>query len=157
MPEARWIRGDVFDLPEDLGHFDMVISNPPFGKVSRGGSKAPRYKGGEFEYHVMDIASDLADYGVFIIPTGSAGFTMTGSYQTFPSRKLKKFTEQTGIIVEPNCGIDANMYQEKWRNAAPSTEVVVCDLKAARERRGQVSKTIPMPQAKPLSLLDWAA
>lgn len=26
LPDARWIVGDVFNLPQDLGHFDCVVS-----------------------------------------------------------------------------------------------------------------------------------
>ena len=47
LPEARWVCGSIFDLPRDLGHFDSAISNPPFGKVDRGGGNAPRYTGAE--------------------------------------------------------------------------------------------------------------
>lgn len=43
LPEARWICGDVFDVPTmDLGgRFDVAVANPPFGRVSREGRTAP--------------------------------------------------------------------------------------------------------------------
>ena len=75
LPQANWICADVFDLDlAALGHFDTVIANPPFGSNSRAGNKAPRYSGSSFEYHIIDLASDLADYGTFIIPQMSAPF-----------------------------------------------------------------------------------
>src|SRR6185312_13032899 len=47
VPEATWIVGSVFDLP-DFGHFDCAIGNPPFGATPRD-AKAPRYSGKDFE------------------------------------------------------------------------------------------------------------
>lgn len=64
VPEARWINADVFDWKKlDLGRYDIAIGNPPFGRVRRS-ANGPRYRGSEFEYHVIDIAAELADYGV---------------------------------------------------------------------------------------------
>ncbi len=153
-------------MPEDLGHFDLVISNPPFGSVPRT-NDGPRYKGREFEYHLIDQASDMADYGVFIVPAESASFRMSGvqCYTSKNKGKHIKFTDQTGIDIEPNCGIDTEMYRSQWKNANPVTEVIVCDFEAARERRGQVecssmlniSDNIPQGTARQLSLFDIAA
>src|ERR1044072_699517 len=44
LPEARWMEASFFDvLSMDLGHFDVAISNPPFGRISRPeGKGAPR-------------------------------------------------------------------------------------------------------------------
>ena len=139
MPEARWINSDVFDLPEDLGHFDCVLSNPPFGKVSKTGS-SPRYTGREFEYHVMDIASDLADSGIFIVPQESAAYRQSGcsGNDFIKNGKHLKFTEQTGIEIGRNCGLDTEPFRDQWKNASPITEIVTCDFKKARETRGQV-------------------
>lgn len=79
LHEARWICADVFDWRElNLGHFDYAIGNPPFGKVARSGN-GPRYRGAEFEYHVIDIAAELADYGTFIVPQQSASFRYSGA------------------------------------------------------------------------------
>lgn len=66
LPEARWICADVFDWRNwwrdelDGAMFDVAISNPPFGTVKRQGT-GPRYRGREFEFHVIDIASEMAD------------------------------------------------------------------------------------------------
>ncbi|MBB3948463.1 hypothetical protein GGQ73_004450 [Rhizobium skierniewicense] len=72
MPEARWINADVFDYRAlDLDRYDIAIGNPPFGRVRRSAT-GPRYRGAEFEFHIIDIAAELADYGAFIVPQGSA-------------------------------------------------------------------------------------
>lgn len=135
VPEATWICADVFDLPE-VGRFDCVISNPPFGATKRKGS-APRYTGKAFEYHVIDIASDLADYGVFIVPQMSAPFRYSGEghYREERGDEYEKFQSLTGIELLPNCGIDTSFYRDQWRGTAPSTEIVIADFKEARAAR----------------------
>jgi len=62
LPEARWICGDIFEVCRDMGGFDVAIANPPFGRGVKGPA-APRYRGPEFEYKVIDLASDLATFG----------------------------------------------------------------------------------------------
>ncbi|WP_262267307.1 MULTISPECIES: methyltransferase [Microvirga] len=140
LPEARWIHADVLDLSKlDLGTFDCAIGNPPFGAI-RTDTKAPRYKGSHFEYAVIDLASDMADYGVFIVPQGSAPFQMSGT-QTFrhaTSQKYEAFVKSTGISLQPNCGLDTSGYDHLWRGTSPRTEIVCADFKEIRAER-QVS------------------
>ncbi|MGV9268148.1 hypothetical protein ACWDRR_26185 [Kitasatospora sp. NPDC003701] len=77
LPEARWICADIFDLPSDLGRFDMVISNPPYGFVERSGD-GPGVRSRRFEYHALAVAAELAECGVFLIPQESAPFRFSG-------------------------------------------------------------------------------
>lgn len=163
LPEARWIVSDVFDLPADLGHFDTAISNPPFGAIKRVAS-APRFTGQQFEMHVIDTASDLADYGVFIVPQGSAPFRYSGcpsggwpstirngvgsGYEARPSELQDKLLAQTGIVLGPNCGIDTGQYRNEWHGASPICEIVLADFVEARSRRaGQMESAEPAPVA----------
>ncbi|GJD55214.1 methyltransferase [Methylobacterium dankookense] len=150
VPEARWIVGDVFALPPGLGRFDLAISNPPFGAIKRAAS-APRFTGKQFEMHVIDIASDLADRGVFILPQNSAPFRYSNcpnggwpttvrdgignGYLHCPSDPHDKLLAQTGIILEPNCGIDTGHYRDLWHGTSPVTEIVLTDFIEARARR----------------------
>lgn len=136
LPEATWIVGDVFDLPGGLGRFDFAISNPPFGATPRD-LKAPRYRGKAFEYHVIDVASDLADYGAFIIPQNSAPFRYSGHThfeQTLPE-SYRRFLAETGIELGANCGIDCEYYRGEWRGVAPAVEIVTADFTEARASR----------------------
>lgn len=138
LPEALWIEADVFDANNmGLGRFDVAISNPPFGSTGRGGKGSPRFTGTNFEYHVIDIASDLADYGVFIIPQMSAPFRYSGVqyYQDQPSEKYDKFRNQTGIELTAGCGIDTSLFRRDWHGVAPATEIVCADFEAARASR----------------------
>lgn len=149
VPEATWIVGSVFDLPS-LGHFDFAIGNPPFGATPRD-AKAPRYSGGEFELHVIDVASGLADYGVFIVPQNTAPFRYSGcpkggwpatirnglgnGYLDCPSDTHAKLLAQTGIVLEANCGIDTDEYRNDWHGVSVKTEIVTADFVEARARR----------------------
>ena len=136
FPEATWIEGDIFNLP-DLGRFDTAVSNPPFGATQRNGGKAPRYTGDKFEYHLIDIASDIADDGVFIIPQMSAPFAFSGKqcFQQTPSNHYNKFLEQTGCELTNGCGVDCEYHREDWHGVSVSVEIVLCDFKEARARR----------------------
>lgn len=133
LPEAQWICADIFELPflaADLGRFDIAISNPPFGAVKRAGRNAPRYRGKEFEYHVIDLAAGVADAGTFIIPQESAPFRYSGhpSFERNEGPKYRAFQEATGITLQPNCGMDCDHYRGEWRGTSPRVEIVLADF-----------------------------
>jgi len=133
LPEATWIQASVFDVFDmGLGRFDCAISNPPFGATKRAlGKKAPRYTGADFEFHVIDIAAHLADYGVFLVPQMSAGFNYSGrpSYERQTSGKAVDFQEKTGLYFEAGCGVDTDFHRQSWRGVSPLCEIVCVDFK----------------------------
>lgn len=157
VPEARWIVGSVFDLPRDLGRFDFAIGNPPFGTTPRA-AKAPRYTGKDFELHVIDVASDLADFGVFIVPQMTAGFKYSGSpaggwpetrkdgigsgFAECKTDTHEKLLAQTGIILEPSCGLDTSIYDRDWHGVSVKTEIVTVDFIEARARRAPLQNDL---------------
>lgn len=128
VPDAEWIVGSIFDLPR-LGRFDHAISNPPFGKIKRDGD-APRYKGADFEYHVIDIAADLAGFGTFIIPTMSAGFSLSDDYgyRRGEGQKYARFSKQTGIELDAGCGVDTRVYADEWHGVSPMVEIACAEF-----------------------------
>lgn len=145
LPQATWICADVFDVPNmELGHFDKAIANPPFGRISRHGRSAPRYNGSEFVFHVLDIASDIADYGAFIIPQGIAPFRYSGvqRYQEQAPSTYTAFKEQTAIELDAGCGIDTSLFQDQWKGTKPAVEIVCADFIEARERRIPAQKDL---------------
>ncbi len=130
LPEATWICADVFDVWNDLGHFDTAIANPPFGQVrnhTKGGSS---YTGEEFEYKIIDIASEIADFGTFLVPQMSAPFRYSGAryYERLDGLKFQKFFDQTGIDMEAGFGVDTSYYREDWKSSVPVTEIVTSDF-----------------------------
>lgn len=157
VPEARWIVGSVFNLPDDVGHFDFAIGNPPFGATPRD-AKGPRYTGKDFELHVIDVASDLADFGVFIVPQMTAGFKYSGCPnggwpETIKDGLGSGFTEcktdtherllaQAGIVLGPSCGIDTSIYQRDWHGVSVKTEIVTIDFIEARTLRAPIQNDL---------------
>ncbi|MFC8224098.1 methyltransferase [Streptomyces sp. NPDC057362] len=155
LPEATWICGDVFDVPTmDLGgQFDVALANPPFGRVSRQGRTAPRYSGPQFEYHVIDIAAEVARQGVFIIPQESAPFRNSGcAFTEQRTAQYERFERQTGLTLEQGCSVDTSQYVDEWRDAAPRTEIVTADFEEARTRAAKAATTPPAPEPR-----NWLA
>ena len=137
LPQAQWICGDVFALP-DLGWFDLAISNPPFGRsAARSARQGARYTGASFEYHVMDMAADMAGRGAFIVPQSSAPFRLSGAphYTVTRSDAISELYEQTGIEMAAGCGVDTSFYRNDWHDVAPLCEVVLCEFEEAQAYR----------------------
>ncbi|MBZ9659805.1 methyltransferase [Mesorhizobium sp. ESP-6-4] len=135
LPEATWIQADVLDvLDMGLGQFDYAISNPPFGNIKRE-RNAPRYSGRNFEFHIIDIAAHLANYGVFIVPQGSAGFNYSGRqfYERQKDGKAVKFQELTGLHFDAGVGVDTAFYRDEWKGVSPLCEIVSVDFAEARQ------------------------
>lgn len=128
VPDAEWITASVFQH-DGWGMFDHAISNPPFGKIGRDGN-APRYKNGEFEYHVIDIAAHHAKFGTFIIPGMSAGFTLSNDhgYRRSDNQKYAAFEKQTGIVLDAGCGIDTRVYSDRWHGVSPQVEIACAEF-----------------------------
>ncbi|MDQ0510903.1 methyltransferase [Ancylobacter amanitiformis] len=138
LPEAQWICADIFELPflaADLGRFDIAISNPPFGAVRRAGRNGPRYRGNAFEYHVIDLAADVADAGTFIIPQSSAPFRYSGRpcFERREEPGYLDFKKATGITLQHNCGMDCNVHKDGWRGVSPTVEIVLADFTNGRK------------------------
>lgn len=150
LPEAEWYCMDVCDVDEikKLGQFDVAISNPPFGSVGTFRSKdTPRYRGSDAEYKVIDVAYEVAQYGVFLIPQCSAGFEYSGkqTYQQVHNSKYKRFMKTTGLELEFGIGIDTAyeyLYtwdyddgtetESKWKGVNPVVEFVTCEFRNYR-------------------------
>jgi predicted RNA methylase len=128
LPGANWIHSSVFDVNYSK-LWDWAISNPPFGAIKENSFKGA-YSGAQFEYKVMEVASKISHYGAFIIPQMSANFRFSGSqnFKEEESDKARKFREQTGILMEPNCGIDTAMYKDDWKGVSPICEIVICEF-----------------------------
>ncbi len=129
-PWANWINADIFKLnPSKLGRFDWVISNPPFGTVSRTGN-APRYSGRHFDLHVLDIAAEYSDYAAFILPAMSAPFKYSGNrfYERLENSRGAEYERHTGAMLQPHVGIDCTVYKDDWKDVSPAIEVVEADF-----------------------------
>lgn len=140
MPEATWICGNVLDpvFMGSLGKFDCAYGNPPFGPI-KGAGKAPRSKASLFEYKVIDVASDIAEHGTFLIPQMSAPFEYSGvqNYLSRETGQYVRFKEQTHIELEMGCSIDTSFARNDWKGVKPVVEIVICWFDKARKRRSK--------------------
>ncbi|MDF9778856.1 methyltransferase [Pseudomonas baetica] len=144
LPEAEWIVSDVFTLG-DLGRFDVAISNPPFGAVKTGTAFTGKYTGASFEYKLIEVASKIAKHGVFIIPQTSAPFRYSGrqSFSEEITRECRKFMDQSGVLIEHNCGLDTSSYLNDWHGVSPMCEIVLCDFTRAQTEEVSALERIP--------------
>ena len=136
IPDARWICANVFDWRSlDLRHFDWAIGNPPFGRVARSGN-GPTYRGPEFEYHVIDVASELADAGTFIVPQQSSAFRYSGApyYERRIEGRAVAFSQATGLNMEAGVGVDTSIYKDEWKDTSIVCEIVCFDFEEDRTR-----------------------
>jgi predicted RNA methylase len=125
FPEATWICASV-ETALDLGRFTMAVANPPFGKTAK--IAGPRYAG-EDDLAVIDIASQIAEYGTFILPQMSCPFEYSGrrNYRERQSAKFDKFHKATGITLACE-SVDCGHYADEWRGVSPSVEMVAADF-----------------------------
>lgn len=139
FPQGEWICGDVLDqdLIQSLGHFDVAISNPPFGNraATSKDSSWLKYRGKEFEYKVIEVAGELADFGIFIIPQMSAPFEYSGKqyYNERECSRYNKFHTATGYSLNIGVGIDTSHFRGEWKGTNILTEVVTCDFTKTEE------------------------
>lgn len=133
FPQATWICGSVEDA---TGFYDCAISNPPFGKTAK--IRGPRYSG-EDDLAVVDIAADLARWGVFILPGLSVPFEYSGrdAYRERHYAKAERFLKATGIALSCE-STDAAFYRDNWRGVSPAVEVASACFDTWREERRAV-------------------
>jgi len=83
------------------------------------------------------IASDLADFGVFIIPQASAPFEYSGKqcFRANEHEKYRNFLAQTAIALGTNCGLDTSVHRNDWSTVPPAIEIVTADFLEARNAR----------------------
>lgn len=145
LPEAEWIEASIFDLPPQVGRFDLAVSNPPFGKIKRPDrARGPRYSGGEFEYHVIDIASQVATYGAFILPQVSCPFEYSGKphYKRTTSRKVESFEKATGIELDAGCGMDTSVHADDWHLVKVPVEIAHAEFVPVTEAEEPASEAL---------------
>ena len=130
LPEATWICADAFDVYDQLGSFDTAMSNPPFGRMTGAGRKGPAYTGAEFEFKIIDIASQIAEFGTFLLPQMSAGFRYSGArfYERQDNTKYARFTRDTGLHLDAGAGVDTSIFREDWKFKVPALEIACTEF-----------------------------
>ncbi len=130
-----WIQGDIFDkqMWDDIisthGKIDCIISNPPFGSVTKTSSNRDwlKYKGTHLDIASLEIGCVLSDYPSYILPQGSCTFRASGRAQMggaehIKNRKVDKLKKETGIDFYMGwSSVDTTVYEEGFKN----TKIVV--------------------------------
>ncbi|MDI2111727.1 methyltransferase [Commensalibacter nepenthis] len=99
VPEANWILADIFDVNYDeLGVFDLAISNPPYGKFKSSNNTMKL----DFEFQCLLLASKIAKEGAFILSQNSAPFKYSGSRE-YVDRFSKKYND---FLIKHNLTIN---------------------------------------------------
>ena len=168
LPDAEVIVGSALDagLIAELATrgFDTAISNPPYGRMVECRGMAPRYRGSDFHYALIDVASDLADRGVFLLPQASVAFRYSGrpgysepTEDSSDGRAYHQFRRATGIELVMGTSIDTSNARREWRDVSIACEIAVSDFLEARASR-QLAEVVEMPglRAQP-TLFDLAA
>lgn len=146
VPEARWIRGNILDVIQDLGEFDHAVGNPPFGKIPSNTSK--NGFGNAIEFAILDAIIPRCKHGgSFIMPPGSHGFDFASEGSFIAGNKP---VYQRWKKIHPEWKIEPSCFQlasNQWKGASIRCEVctVVKDEDYIREqeeereraRRGQ--------------------
>lgn len=136
VPEATWINGSILDYEEfNLPHFYQAISNPPFGKIKTDITNKKnlnlKYRGSEFEFITIEIASRLADHGSFILPQESTPFRYSGKRGgecDQISSKLQKFLDETKFEMETDFLVDTGFAINDWNGVKPICEFIDIDF-----------------------------
>lgn len=144
MPGAEVIVGSMFDpvLIAELRsrNFDTAISNPPYGRFNAANGKGLRYTGSDCHYAVIDVASEIARNGVFLLPQNATPFRFSGKNRYSEvagseARAYEAFRDQTGIEFTFNAGIDTEFYRDDWRDVGITVEIINCDFEEAARKR----------------------
>lgn len=139
--EVVYVHMDMFDekawlkLIEEHGKknskypFDVLISNPPFGKVSKSDFSRDwlKYKGVEMDIAALEIGLKFAEYPSYILPQGSCTFEYSGAYyyKEKENRKIKQLIKETGQNIYMSCAsVDTSIYKENFKNTKVTVECV---------------------------------
>lgn len=134
LPSADWIQGDMFDknvwdsIIDKYGRIDGIISNPPFGKVSKTDQDRSwlKYQGADLDIAAIEVALYFTENVSMILPSGSVTFRYSGRpyYDEVPNRKIDKLKKDTGLqFMMTNPGIDTSVY-DQFKNTKITVEHV---------------------------------
>jgi len=123
LPEAIWIEGDIFDkaiwdgIIAKYGKIDSIVSNPPFGKVTKTGADRSwlKYKGADLDIAAIEVALKNSTDVSMLLPKSSVSFRYSGRpyFEEVECKKIIKLKEDTGMkFTMTNPGIDTSVYDD---------------------------------------------
>jgi hypothetical protein len=137
LPEAQWLEVDVLEIDESIGRFGTAIANPPFGVLPR--SRRGTLKAQNLEYAVIEVASRLAQHGVFLLPQAACPFQVSGTpfFKTKACPIAERFERDTGIKLHPTSQ-DTSVYlsDDPFRHVGAGLAVEIVTVDFTTRQRG---------------------
>lgn len=138
LPNVDWINGDIFDkavwdgIKEKYGKIDCIISNPPFGKISKSDADRSwlKYTGSDIDIASIEVALNNAEYVDMILPPSSCTFRFSGRpyYDEYENKKINKLKKDTGLDFYMSChSVDCSIYNDGWKNTKITVESLSID------------------------------
>lgn len=137
--EVIWLQGDVFDeamwneIEAKHGKIDCIISNPPYGVVTKTDKNRDwlKYKGNDLDIAAIEIGIIKSKYPSFILPQGSCTFRASG--RPYPdhieNRKISKLKKEMGIDFYMSwSSIDTTVYEQGFKNTKIVVECCTIEL-----------------------------
>jgi predicted RNA methylase len=124
VPKAEWICGDIFDkgiwddIKSRYGKINCVLSNPPFGKVTKTDADR-KYTGSEIDMAAIEVALTVCKGRIdFILPHGSVDWVTSGVpyYRRVDCRKTSKLKKDIGEFYMDGSDVDTTTYEFKGTN-----------------------------------------
>lgn len=133
--EVIWIQGDIFDeqmwlqIEKEHGKIDCIISNPPYGKVTKTDYSRDwlKYTGADIDMAAIEIGILKSKYPSYIIPQGSCTFRGSGrhclgGFEHIENNKVSKLKKDMGLEFYMSwTSIDTSVYEQGFKN----TKIVV--------------------------------
>jgi predicted RNA methylase len=139
--EVIWIQGDMFDkklwdkIEKEHGKIDCLLSNPPFGKVTKTDCDRSwlKYKGSDLDIAALEIGYHKAEYASFILPQGSCTFRGSGrhalgGFEHVENKKVAKLKKEAEIDFYMSwLSIDTSVYEQNFKNTTIPVECCTLD------------------------------
>ena len=141
--EVIWLQGDMFDeemwnqIEKDHGKIDCIISNPPYGVVTKSDKNRDwlKYKGKDIDIAAIEIGILKSKYPSYIIPQGSCTFKCSGrpyGSEHCENRKIDKLKKEIGLdFYMAWASIDTTVYEQGFKNTKITVECcTIVDVEA---------------------------
>lgn len=139
LPEADWILANALTVVSSgllkPKSFDGVLTNPPYGNIPKSVSD----RGGIWEYAIAEVALELSDTVMMILPQGVLNWKLSGlnNYKEVTNDRYDRWSKKTGIELVNALSIDTTF--TPFRSATITVELVeaVKKVKASTNEKFQ--------------------
>ncbi|WP_273455815.1 methyltransferase [Nevskia ramosa] len=110
LPNAQWWQASMFDDNVLSLRSEMVVSNPPFGRLPA--KERPDWiVSQQLHLAAVEVSAMIASDGCFILPRNDH----------VPQESVRT---TSGLRSLRRTSVDGNVYRNEWRNASPTVDVL---------------------------------